>query len=219
MAMIYAAVRQYGRQRKQKNIAEQACKEQELQLLKSQVSTANLFGGLNELQAIVNDEDAPQTTHAVQQLTALFAYSVEQATKETVPVAEELSFIEQYLHLQQLRIPESDQLAIKTTISCADDAAVIAPMLLLPFIENALKYGISYELPSAININIVCSHHTLECRVENTDHSSRHRDQTNGMGIANTQKRLELQYPGNHTLEHKSESGIYNVFLKLDLTP
>ena len=91
-------------------------------------------------------------------------------------------------------------------------------MLLLPFIENAFKYGISYEEPSSISITIAVSGEQLDCQIINTDHSGKNKKQSSAIGITNTIKRLELQYLNKYEMEQKNENGIYSVSLKLDLS-
>ena len=130
---------------------------------------------------------------------------------------EELDFIERYIGLQRIRITNKEDIVIETKISWDEKNANIAPMLLLPFIENAFKYGISYEEPSSIRVTITVTGEKLDCQITNTDHSGKNRQPSGGIGIANTVKRLDLQYPGKYHLEQKNENGIYAVSLKLDL--
>ncbi|MCF8449077.1 MAG: histidine kinase [Taibaiella sp.] len=216
-AWVYAVASHYKTFRMQIKETEQAAKDNELLLLQSKVDTTTLFNELSGLQQTVNTERAPETTTAVSELISLFRYSADKADKETVSVADELQFIEQYLHLQQLRIPTSDTISITTNIAADAVAGHIAPMLLLPFIENAFKYGISYEQPSSIDITISKQNQLLECSISNTNHFRQQYTST-GMGIANTTRRLQLQYEGRYHLEQKKENGIYSVYLRLELS-
>ncbi len=218
LAIFYAVVQHYRVLKKERRVLEQANKEKDLQLLRSNVDTEYLFDALNELQSVAKQADAPATQAAVQQLTDLFRYSSEQANKETVPVQDEMAFIRQYLDLQKMRIQQSDGVKIESSITWDEQPSEIAPMLLLPFVENAFKFGISYEQPSEISIDIRFENKRMECHVVNTDHSQLKQFQSSGMGIANTVKRLELQYEGRYELEYGAENGIYTVHLRVDLS-
>ena len=90
-------------------------------------------------------------------------------------------------------------------------------MLLLPFVENAFKYGVSYEQPSSINIDLNVTARLLQGRITNTDFSENRKSRHSGIGISNTIKRLNLQYSGKYSLDHNAADGSYNVSLKLDL--
>jgi len=218
-AWVYAAASHYKAFRKQTEETEQATRENELRLLQSKVDTTTLFNSLNTLHETVNAESAPETTTAVNELISLFHYSADKADKETVPVQEEIQFIEQYLHLQKMRVQQGERMVIHSSLAWDNEPANIAPMLLLPYIENAFKYGISYEHPSEINIEISIAKQILECRITNTDHSLLKKHISPGIGLADTTKRLQLQYEGKYLLEQKSENGIYSVYLRTDLHP
>jgi sensor histidine kinase YesM len=153
----------------------------------------------------------------LQEVNDLFHYSTEQAMAETIPVADELTFIGRYVQLQKKRIAGDSRVVVDTDIT-GDGPAQIAPMLLLPFVENAFKYGVSYELPSSINISTAVQDGTLHLKVENTDHSGRKTGTSTGTGIANVMRRLELQYKGKYQLEQHKQGGIYSLSLKLNLS-
>jgi sensor histidine kinase YesM len=216
-AWIYAAASHHKAQRKKREAIERLTRESELRLLQSQTDTAALFNALNSLRDNVDINEFPETTTAVNELIALFRYSADKADKETVAVAEEMQFIEQYLHLQKMRVQQSENLTIQSSFTWDNEPADLAPMLLLPYIENAFKYGISYEHPSEINIDVKVKKQSLECRITNTDHSQLKKHTSPGMGLAATAKRLELQYENKFRLEQKTVNGIYIVHLNVNL--
>jgi two-component system, LytTR family, sensor kinase len=91
-------------------------------------------------------------------------------------------------------------------------------MLLLPYIENAFKYGISYTADSFIDISISVNNEELNCNVTNTDHAAARKGRPSaGMGMADTLKRLQLQYEGKFTLECAAADGLFIVGLHLEL--
>ena len=218
IAFVYAMVRDYLKARRLRNYLEQEDRKNEELLLKNKLRPEFFNTALSNLQTTATQENAKQTTTLIGELKQLFRYSSEEAYQETVGMKDELDFIERYIGLQRIRISNSHDITIETKIHWDNQPANIAPMLLLPFIENAFKYGISYEEPSGISITIAATGKQLDCRISNTDHSGKNRQQSSGIGITNTIKRLELQYPGKYQLEQKNENGIYNVSLKLDLS-
>ncbi len=218
IAFVYAMVREYLKARRLRNYQEQEDQKNEQLLMKNRLRPEFFNSALNTLQATATQENAAQTATLIGELKQLFSYSSCDAYQETVSAREELDFIERYIALQRIRISKQENIVIENRISWDQQPANIAPMLLLPFIENAFKYGISYEEPSCISIALTVTGKKLDCQVSNTDHSGKNKTRSSGIGIANTVKRLELQYAGKHQLEQKNENGIYAVSLKLDLS-
>lgn len=212
-AWIYAAVSHYRHSRR---LRDEALKQQldgELKLRQSQADTDRLFHSLQTLDAAAATDNAPGTIQAVNELTSLFRYSAAHAGDITVPVAEELRFLEQYM-----RVRQDAGVRITTAIATDGSAVEIAPMLLLPFIENAFKYGISYALPSFIDVKIAIKQGMLHCHIANTDHARLRRSASSaGLGMADTARRLDLQYAGRYTLAHGSSEGIHRVHLTVHL--
>jgi len=104
----------------------------------------------------------------------------------------ELKFIENYLDLQKLRIPQKSNITTNIEIGYPDKKYKIAPMLLIPFIENAWKYGVSMDKPSNINLNINAREHQLIMIVENSVYSGINAEKGSGLGISNVTQRLQM---------------------------
>ncbi len=217
IAFVDAMVREFQRSRKTKNELEHQNRISELLVLKSKMKPDFINDVLNTLYSSATKEKAEQTSQYIKELKELFSYAANDANCETVPVTEELDFINRYLHLQRMRITDNENINIETKIGRDKSPANIAPMLLLPFIENAFKYGISYEQPSTINIDISIVMGKLDCAIINTDHSERNNSHSSGKGLMNTIKRLDLQYNNKYQLTHGSNNGLYTVSLKIDL--
>lgn len=217
-AWVYATVSHYKYIRRQRDVAikEQEANEQKLQQSKSKSEA--MFALLRELEDTVNQDAAPRTQAAVTELLSLFRYSAEHAGDITVPVKEELTFLQRYITLQQMRIKQGGGVRITTSITADDNGTRIAPMLFLPYIENAFKYGISYTADSFIDINISVTGAELNCNITNTDHAAARKGRPSArMGMADTLKRLQLQYEGKFTLECTAIDGLYTVVLHIKL--
>lgn len=217
-AWVYATVSHYRYYRRQRDAALRQQQQDEQRLQQTQVDTEALFALLRELEEAVNTDEAPRTKGAVTELVSLFRYSAVHAGDTTIPVEQEFEFLRRYIHLQKMRIRQGAGVRISTVIESGGDNAVIAPMLLLPYVENAFKYGISYAAESFIDINILVKNEELSCNIINTDHSALKSGRPSaGMGLADTLKRLQLQYEGKFTLKSGAADGLFTVALHLKL--
>ncbi len=190
--------------------------ENELQLLKQQLDPHFLFNTLNYLYGTALREKAESTAEGIEVMSGMMRYSVEGTQQTFVPLADEIEFIEQYMYLQRVRLPEKSSNGVKVTLAIPDKLYVIAPMMLIPFIENAFKYGISNDAPVDIHIDIKTVGNILTMRVINSIQSENLAQGTNS-GLNITKRRLELLYPYNHQLEIKAGPDKYEVLLVLTL--
>ena len=216
-AIFYTLIKANLNLRKRRQQLEQQQLESNIAALKSQLDPHFLFNTLNVLYATAHDEKAVKTASAIEELSELFRYSISEAGRKTVSVEQELAFIDKYLHLQRLRLPEHENVRVNTAITWDHKQAEIAPMLLLPFIENAFKYGISYKKLSEVDIKITIENARLMMMVHNTDNSGSSAAVSTGIGLKNVKERLQLQYEGKHELEHKHLNGMYIVSLTIQL--
>lgn len=186
-------------------------------ILKSQLDPHFLFNSLNAIYATACSEHARKTSESIEELTGLFRYSLEEAGQQKVPVEKELMFIDKYLHLQKLRLPEQENIKIENHVYWDKQPAQIAPMLLLPFIENAYKYGVSYSHPSEVVIDIKIADGKANVIIRNTDHSGTVQASSTGVGTQNALRRLELQYKGSYEYIVDTQNGMYQVSLRIEL--
>jgi LytS/YehU family sensor histidine kinase len=133
-----------------------------------------------------------------------------------VPLDKEIEYLKYYIELQKLRI--SDHTILKLDIENTCKKATIAPMLLLPFVENAFKYvSTDVELP-AIEILIKCEDQNLEFNCKNYYSNTNSKNiHSGGVGLENVKRRLELIYAKNYSLQISEENHIFNVNLKINL--
>jgi hypothetical protein len=191
--------------------------ESELHLLKAQINPHFFFNTLNNVYGMALNEHATQTAEAIELLATMMRYNLEGNTEDFIELPKEIKFIENYLSLQQLRVSQRGNIAINTKIECADSAALIAPMLLIPFIENAWKYGISMDNPCFINLNISVVANQLTFYLENSVLTNQSKNKGSGLGVSNVQQRLALIYPDQYKLTIQSDKKKYCVDLIISL--
>ena len=192
-------------------------KKAELALYKAQINPHFLFNTLNTLYGLMITQSQKAETAFIQ-FIELIKYMYTKATKDTVGIDEEAEYISQYIELQKNRIDEN-RTHIYYSYS-ADESAKntkIAPMILITFIENALKYGASSHIESDIIISLKVNNDTLTLFTENHTVNPKPENKEPGIGIANCKKRLELLYPGKHNLEISNTNGIFTVNLIIKL--
>lgn len=187
--------------------------ETELANLKNQLNPHFLFNTLNNIYALI-DIDNERSKDAVHDLSHLLRYIIYDTSPLTVPISGELAFIKKYVHIEQIRL--TDHCDISLRMPPVDEQLTIAPMLFLPFIENAFKHGINYSKPSFIHIEITLNGDTIRCYIHNSDHA---KHSEGGIGIINSTKRLNLLYPGRYSLKQGLDGkGGYVTDLAVTLT-
>jgi hypothetical protein len=197
----------------------QTTKEQvlntEISFLKAQINPHFLFNTLNSIYALtlVKSEKAPD---AVVKLSGMMRYAVSEASESQVPLSKEVSYITNYIELQKLRI--TDKIVITFEVTGDAESKQIAPFLLIPFVENAFKYGVNSEENSDIWIRIEIKDNELQMQIENNKVFVR-KDKNYGtsLGIKNTKERLHLMYPGRHLLKIRDGKYDFSVSLYIKL--
>lgn len=190
----------------------------ELSFLKAQINPHFFFNTLNNIYALtlINVETSRTALH---QLSRMMRYVLYDTQNSTALLSQEVAFVKDYISLMQLRLTE------KVTIDYAAPAALheypVAPMLFLPFVENAFKHGISDTQPSTITIHIKQDENKMTLLVKNGIFKKQGADleDNKGIGLNNTIRRLDLLYPGKHILDvtENKEENTYTVNLTLSL--
>ncbi|MEM8764222.1 MAG: histidine kinase [Bacteroidota bacterium] len=187
----------------------------ELNYLKQQVNPHFLFNSLNSIYALSRQQSL-ETPTVVMQLSELMRYQLESGKKDMVLLKEELEFIENYLLLEEKRL--SKRCTIEFVIDGKVSSYAIAPMLLIPFVENAVKHGAQRtNEPSTIDISATMQNGRLQFSVMNSIPSTIPEINRKGMGLENVKRRLNLLYPKSHILRMDSTEKIYQVHLSLTL--
>jgi hypothetical protein len=197
-------------------LAEKERANAELSYLKAQINPHFLFNTLNTIYSLAI-KNSPNTAEAVLKLSGMMRYVLTEGNNQFVPLEKEIGYISDYIELQRIRVQRSVRLSYQ--VSGGFTGRRIAPILLIPFIENAFKYGVNAEENSAIDIRITTEGDVLHLAVENNKVSlgSTLKEPKSGLGIENTRERLQLLYPGAHTLEIEDGKEKFKVNLTLAL--
>jgi two-component system, LytTR family, sensor kinase len=189
-------------------------KETELKLLKSQIQPHFLFNTLNNLYALAL-EKSDRTPDMIIRLSDMLNYIIYDCKSERVPLSKEIDFIRNYIELQKVRY---ETCSISFTIRGCSDRQ-IAPMILHTFVDNSFKHGADKDPDKPwIRISITSTDGILFLSVVNSKKvNCEKRNDNTGIGIANTQKRLNLIYRDRHELVFHDTDSRYAVFLKMQL--
>ncbi len=184
--------------------------------LQQQVSPHFFMNTLNNIHSLV-DINAEEAKEAIIKLSVLMRYLLYEASKEKIQLHKEIEFIRSYISLYQIRV--SDKVDIKTTITEELFNIQIPPMLFISFIENAFKYGISYQLKSYVYIDILISRNSLNMKIRNSKHNSYNKTESeySGFGLDNIKRRLNLLYAENYKLVIIDKDNEFEVNLTIPL--
>ena len=198
---------------------EQLSKEKtkaELQLLKAQVHPHFLFNTLNNIYffTLTNSTQAPGM---IKKLSGMLHYILNECNLPLVPLEKEIKMIRDYMALEKIRYPEQMQMTID--IKGEHDDKMIAPLLLIPFVENSFKHGASKMITEPwVKLNLSIENNMLHFSIINSKPANNEPQIPKGnIGLKNVTKRLELLYPGTHELKIVSEPNNYAVYLSLRL--
>lgn len=184
----------------------------ELSLYKAQINPHFFFNTLNTIYGLlITHSDKTEVT--LESFINLTKYLYNNANREYIPLKEEVDYIGQYIALQQLRLNENADVRFTHEVEHAD--MPIPPMMLITFVENAFKYGVSADEPCFIHIRLTQQTKRLVFEVVNSTFS--HLEVTSSRtGINNCIRRLELLYPERHRLDiGKSDDGQFRVLLEI----
>jgi hypothetical protein len=192
----------------------------DLTFLRSQINPHFLFNTLNTLYGTALQENASRTAMGVQKLGDMMRFLLHENHREQIPLHGELEYLQNYIALQRLRIVESPQINIEITIENGMHNRLIAPMLLIPFVENAFKHGIRLTSPSFIRIHFYCDAKGIYLSVANSVHPQKNDESQpheSGIGLQNVQQRLQLIYPNGHTLQIRQQAATFEIHLHIAL--
>lgn len=191
--------------------------EAEIQLLKSQINPHFMLNSLNNLYAL-SLTDTEKTPDAILKLSQMVSYILYECPKKNVQLSQDIEFIKTYIDLQRLRLP-SNIVVNESIPDNISESYLIEPMVLISFIENAFKHGITTKEKCEIFISINVHHENLELIVQNPVWNMRegYNGNQSGIGIMNTKQRLEHSYQGKYNLEITNNETIHTVTLKLKL--
>lgn len=220
--MIKHGKRWWQKQKETEQLSKEKTKA-ELQLLKAQVHPHFLFNTLNNIYffTLTNSAQAPVM---IKKLSGLLNYILHECDRPLVPLEKEIKMIQDYMALEKIRYAEQMQMTID--INGRPDEKMIAPLLLIPFVENSFKHGASKMITQPwVKLAIHIENNWLRFTVMNSKPSTNEFPLSKALlpvgqgniGLKNVTKRLQLLYPGTHELSIVSESDSYSVYLSLQL--
>jgi two-component system, LytTR family, sensor kinase len=212
LTMLIKLMRNSFKQEKQLREAEKEKFSAELGLLKAQINPHFLFNTLNSLYALTL-KGSEQASKVVLRLSGLMHYMLYEASANKVLLRDEIKYLENYISIEKMRFAERMELSFQ--YSGDIEGKFIAPLLLLPFVENAFKHGIE-DNSGWVTINLKVIGTRLFLKVENSC-TIVSKQKGKGLGLNNVRRRLELTYPNSHQLTINQNTGVFEAELQIDL--
>ncbi|MCF8242236.1 MAG: histidine kinase [Melioribacteraceae bacterium] len=205
----------YENQKAKQELAEEKLKT-ELKFLKAQVHPHFLFNTLNNLYVLVKKK-SDKAPDLVMKLSNILRYMLYEINTEFVPLSKEISIIKDYIDIEKIR--HSSSLSIDLKITGEIKGKMIAPVILLPFVENCFKHGISGRIADKwIKIEIKIEDDFIDCRFENSREINQQEDKDGyreGIGLNNVKKRLSIIYRNDYSMKINDQDEIFCVQLQI----
>jgi two-component system, LytTR family, sensor kinase len=189
--------------------------ETELALIKSQLDPHFLFNSLNNIDALIikNPEQASIYLHKLSDIMRFMLYETK---GERIPLSKEWSYIEKFIDLQKIRTANDAYVQCEKLGNT--EGVAIAPMILIPFVENAFKHAEKIKVGNAVKIILKLENNTLHFECSNRFIKTEYQEnEVGGLGNGLIIKRLELLYPQKHTLRIEEKDNFYSVCLSIEL--
>jgi LytS/YehU family sensor histidine kinase len=188
--------------------------ETELKFLRNQTNPHFLFNTLNNIYALARKR-SDETADVVMKLSKLLRFMLYETKNEQIRISDEIKVLDDYIELEKLRY--NDRLTISFIREIDNENEQIAPLLLIPFVENAFKHGASESrFESFINLEMTLDNGILEFYIENTKEQNGKKLYDENIGLTNVRRQLELLYK-EHEVSIECEAAIFKVFLKINL--
>lgn len=188
--------------------------ESQLAFLRNQVSPHFFMNTLNNIHALI-DIDTEEAKESIIKLSKLMRHILYESEAKMIPIKKELGFIQNYIDLMRLRFSDKVKISFNYPESIPDK--LIPPLLSISFLENAFKYGVSYNSKSFIDISFLTDNDMLNIKVSNSNHKTDKNDEASGIGLVNAKKRLSLIYNDNYNLDIKDDNNIFTVNLSIPI--
>lgn len=201
---------------RQNELIRQQQTEMELSVLKSQINPHFLFNVLNNIYSL-SLKGSDQTPEVVMRLSEILRYMLYEAKHELVPLKKEIQMIQDYADIEQMRLSKEQVLTMDFDEAYTPPLR-IAPLLLIPFVENAIKHGTNSIASGAyvfIDINVTDTTLYFSCK---NNYKPVPAPKDSGLGLENVGKRLQLLYPGKHVLDIKRQNNTFEVLLSIQLS-
>ena len=199
---------------KLKELLKEKNHEMEMALIKSQLDPHLLFNTINNIDALII-KDAVEASNYLNKLSDIMRFMLYETMADKILLSQEIAYIEKYIALQKIRTANVNY--IHFTVSGDIGNKFIAPMIFIPFIENAFKHTTNKKLENAITVNILITDKKIKMVCENKfDSKPKVQSMDSGLGNELIQKRLQLIYPDKHLLEINKNNELYSVHLTIN---
>jgi two-component system, LytTR family, sensor kinase len=213
VALVIKGFINWFNEKKLKEALKEKNHQMELALIKSKLDPHLLFNTINNIDALII-KDAVEASGYLNKLSDIMRFMLYETMAEKILLSQEIEYIEKYIALQKIRTSNTDYVRFSVTGIIGNK--MIAPMVFIPFIENAFKHTNNKKLENAITVHIIISNKTIQLVCENKfDCKPTVRQPDSGLGNELIQKRLQLIYPEKHVLEVNKTNELYTVNLTI----
>ena len=217
LSIAYFFLKEWARGEKFRTQLEAVQLDTEIKFLKSQVNPHFLFNTLNNLFSMAQGKGNDELANAISNLSGMMRYMLYESNVKLVPLKNEIEYLENAITLNKLRYADSEVTVVFTYPEQIQEVFV-APMLFIPFVENAFKHGVHIGDSSMIKIAISTNNKQLTFFCQNNNYGFIKKMESQvGVGLENVKRRLELIYPGKHYLHIADDENKYTVTLNIDL--
>ncbi len=186
----------------------------ELNYLRSQIHPHFFFNTLNNLFSLAQQRGQVELSTALSRLSGLLRYMLYDAHATEVSLQQELNHLKDFIGLALMRF-SAGEVNVQFDVSGDPDHARLAPMLLLPLVENAFKHGVEAEKVSTVGISVSAANDEIQFICSNPVRPSSKSEAPSGIGLVNVRRRLDLIYPGRHEFVIHNSDSVYTVLLKI----
>ena len=213
--LFYLGIDWYQKNEEKKDLERQNL-QSELKLLKNQINPHFLFNTLNNIDSMIK-KNPDCASQSIVELSEMMRYMIYEANVEKVPLKKELDYIDNYLHLQKLQY--GNQELVEYTLTGEPERIEVAPMLFIPFVENAFKHCTNKETRHAIRFEFLCDADKIRFEAMNIADKSQviSKDKTSGIGLDTVKRRLEILYHRRHDLQIQEKNDYFCVSLTLKI--
>jgi hypothetical protein len=219
LSLAYFFLKEWAATEKMRSNLEAVQLDTEIKFLKSQINPHFLFNTLNNLFSMAQGRGNDELADGISKLSGMMRYMIYESNEDSVLLKKEIEYLQNCIVLNKLRYAD-DEVKVLFDYPDKTEGVFVAPMLFIPFVENAFKHGVSIGQSSQIVISISLSNKQLIFSCQNMCYSSikKMAEEKSGIGLENIKRRLELVYPGKHKLMIDDEGGKFNIKLAIDLS-
>lgn len=219
LACLIRFFKLYLQEEQRKHQLEQEHLATQLAFLKAQINPHFLFNALNNLYSMAIQREQTEIAGGLENLSGVMHYLTYESNAHKVPLEKEIGLLQHYIEIQQLRLADTDDATVSFSAKGPINGQLIAPVILLPLVENAFKHGVQPGKRSLVKIRVAVKGTTLDFSVQNTFfEKSPQSVRESGIGLENVRKRLQLLYRDRYVLETGQTDAHYWSKLQLPLS-